>query len=71
MDILVDVGGTFDEKTRRFDHHQASFTGTFSSKHSVKLSSAGLVYKYYGKEVILELAKKHDCKIEENLDYVH
>ena len=37
----------------------------------MKLSSAGLVYKYYGKQVIQELEKKHKCSIGDNLDYVH
>lgn len=30
-DIAVDVGGAFDPATGRFDHHQASYTGTRSS----------------------------------------
>ena len=34
-DIVVDVGGVYDPYTRRFDHHQASYTGP--------LSSAGMV----------------------------
>lgn len=51
-DILVDVGGIFDEEKKRFDHHQGSFHGTFSADHTVRLSSAGLVYKYYGRRVL-------------------
>lgn len=34
-DIVVDVGGIFDVASRRFDHHQKSYTG--------ELSSAGMV----------------------------
>ncbi|MFT4978033.1 MAG: uncharacterized UPF0160 family protein [Myxococcota bacterium] len=34
-DIVFDVGGTFDPKIRRFDHHQHDYTGP--------LSSAGMV----------------------------
>jgi len=34
-DIVFDVGGRFDPEARRFDHHQASYTGP--------LSSAGMV----------------------------
>jgi uncharacterized UPF0160 family protein len=30
-DVVVDVGGTYDVTTQRFDHHQTSYTGQFSS----------------------------------------
>lgn len=30
-DVVVDVGGVFDPSLRRFDHHQASYTGDRSS----------------------------------------
>ena len=30
-DVVIDVGGVFDPDTRRFDHHQASYTGDRSS----------------------------------------
>ncbi len=30
-DVVVDVGGSFDPEARRFDHHQASYTGDRSS----------------------------------------
>lgn len=30
-DIVFDVGGIFDEETMRFDHHQSSYQGEFSS----------------------------------------
>ena len=45
--IVVDVGGTYDYSAGRFDHHQRSFTGTMTELgHDIKLSSAGLVYRY-------------------------
>lgn len=45
--IAVDVGGEYDPARHRYDHHQRSFTATFSPAHTVtKLSSAGLIYKY-------------------------
>lgn len=50
---------------KRFDHHQREFTGTMSSlkpelgpDFDIKLSSAGLVYCYYGEDVIKTLVKK-------------
>lgn len=46
-DIVYDVGGIFDPAKNRFDHHQRTFSESFSPKHTTKLSSAGLVYKYF------------------------
>jgi uncharacterized UPF0160 family protein len=46
------VGAVYDEATNRFDHHQREFTGVFGHGFSTKLSSAGLVYKHYGRQVI-------------------
>jgi uncharacterized UPF0160 family protein len=49
---VVDVGGVYDEGKQRFDHHQRGFTEVFGHGFETKLSSAGLVYKHFGKEVI-------------------
>ena len=59
-DIVVDVGAVFDAERQRFDHHQKTFTHTFNSldssyKYTTKLSSAGLVYFHFGKEIISTL----------------
>eukprot|EP00057_Strongylocentrotus_purpuratus_P025906 XP_011680380.1 PREDICTED: UPF0160 protein MYG1, mitochondrial [Strongylocentrotus purpuratus] len=56
-DIVVDVGGVFDPKRHRYDHHQRTFKDTMNSLSAempwtIKLSSAGLVYFHFGKEVI-------------------
>ena len=53
-DIIVDVGGKY-QPPKYFDHHQRGFDNTFDDKHNTKLSSAGLIFKHYGKEVISEL----------------
>jgi len=45
-DVVVDVGGVYDESKQRFDHHQRGFTQVFGHGFGTKLSSAGLVYKY-------------------------
>ncbi|EIW86682.1 metal-dependent protein hydrolase [Coniophora puteana RWD-64-598 SS2] len=47
-DIVVDVGAIYDEARQRFDHHQRGFTEVFGSGFSTKLSSAGLIYKFFG-----------------------
>jgi uncharacterized UPF0160 family protein len=51
-DVVVDVGGVYDSHRYRFDHHQRSFNETFSASHNIKLSSAGLVFKHFGRECI-------------------
>lgn len=72
-DIVVDVGAVYDPDTKRFDHHQRSFTHTFSSlnpqkKWNIRLSSAGLVYVHFGKQVLGELVKKITQKDEKTDD---
>lgn len=51
LDIVVDVGGVYDVQRNRFDHHMATFeeSWTNTAEDVTKLSSAGLVYKHYGK----------------------
>lgn len=50
-DIVVDVSGKYDGK-KYFDHHQREFFSTFNDEYKTKLSSAGLVYKHFGREII-------------------
>ncbi|KAI0322707.1 metal-dependent protein hydrolase [Amylostereum chailletii] len=51
-DIVVDVGAVYDEGKQRFDHHQRGFEEVFGHGFVTKLSSAGLVYKHFGREII-------------------
>ncbi|KAJ3761889.1 GAMM1 protein [Lentinula raphanica] len=51
-DIVVDVGAVYDESKQRFDHHQRGFEEVFGWGFNTKLSSAGLIYKHFGKEII-------------------
>lgn len=41
--------------TNRFDHHQRGFEEIFGHGFATKLSSAGLVYKHYGKQIVAAL----------------
>merc|ERR1719495_1651255 len=61
-DIIVDVGAEFNPAQNRFDHHQSSFNETFSPAHATKLSSAGLIYKYFGAEIILDILTSDTTK---------
>jgi len=51
-DIVVDVGAVYDESKQRFDHHQRGFTTVFGHGFNTKLSSAGLIYKHFGKKIV-------------------
>ncbi|KAA3675468.1 uncharacterized protein DEA37_0003724 [Paragonimus westermani] len=55
--VVVDVGGVFDPVTQRYDHHQRGFELTFKSffkdsEWDIKLSSAGLVYVHFGRQIL-------------------
>ncbi|KAK8858657.1 hypothetical protein IAR55_002886 [Kwoniella newhampshirensis] len=54
LDIVVDVGGVYSAEKHRYDHHQRGFSEVFGHGgfDKIKLSSAGLVYKHFGKEII-------------------
>jgi uncharacterized UPF0160 family protein len=45
-DIVVDVGGQYNEKDNRFDHHMRDFN--LHRDNGIKYSSFGLVFKKYG-----------------------
>ena len=54
LSLVCDVGAVYDAATHRYDHHQRSFNEYFSVAHESisKLSSAGLIYKHFGREII-------------------
>jgi len=51
-DVVIDVGATYDPTKNRFDHHQRGFDEVFGHGFVTKLSSAGLVYKHFGREIV-------------------
>uniref|UniRef100_A0AC34GA46 Uncharacterized protein n=1 Tax=Panagrolaimus sp. ES5 TaxID=591445 RepID=A0AC34GA46_9BILA len=54
--LILDVGGIYDPTKLRFDHHQREFKETMKSLKALdfdtKLSSAGLIYHYFGRRVL-------------------
>jgi len=50
--ILVDVGGIYNPSELKFDHHQPNCSETFSDKHSIPMSSLGMVWKHFGKNIL-------------------
>ena len=67
LDLIIDVGGEYNHQMRRYDHHQKGFSETFSDQHKTKLSSAGLVFKHYGEE-ILRNTLVHIFDVEQAID---
>lgn len=55
-DIIVDVSGKYDG-VKYFDHHQREFDGVLGNGFNTKLSSAGLVYKHFGHQVLASILK--------------
>ena len=51
-DIVIDVGAVYEPENNRFDHHQRGFEEIFGHGFVTKLSSAGLVYKHFGREIV-------------------
>jgi uncharacterized UPF0160 family protein len=56
-DFVVDVGGIWDPRAGRFDHHQKGFEGARAS--GVPYASAGLVWREYGARCVAALAHAH------------
>ncbi|KAM3717062.1 MYG1 protein [Dirofilaria immitis] len=54
--IVVDVGGEYNHAAMKYDHHQRDFSHTMNTlqimNFGTKLSSAGLIYAHFGKNVI-------------------
>lgn len=50
-DIVIDVGMVYDSNYDRFDHHQENCHEMFTT-NNIPMSSAGMVYKKYGKQFI-------------------
>lgn len=67
-DIVVDVGGVYDAKAGRFDHHQEGRAGT--RDNGIPYASFGLVWKEYGSELAGgdEEAKLLDEKLIMSID---
>ncbi len=70
-DFVVDVGGTWDAATGRFDHHQRGFTGARparlvdgQSQPGVGYASAGLVWAAHGADYVNAWAGLHQQPLD-------
>ncbi|XP_038608331.1 MYG1 exonuclease [Tachyglossus aculeatus] len=63
--VVVDVGGEYDPRSHRYDHHQRSFSESMASlwpgkPWKTRLSSAGLVYLHFGPRILAQLLGPQD-----------
>ena len=68
-DIVVDVGGTYDPGTQRFDHHQRDGSG--ERTNGIPYASIGLVWKHYGVQFCdgsIDVAEWIDKKVIQAID---
>lgn len=71
-DVVVDVGGEYNPSAHRYDHHQRGFCHTYKSDviekgirfKRTKLSSAGLVYRHFGSDIITSILKRNGLEPE-------
>jgi len=68
-DIIVDVGGKYDASALLFDHHQKGFTEVLD-QYETKLSSAGLIYKHFGREVIASVIQGTKTELPSHISEV-
>lgn len=61
--VVVDVGAVYNPETHRYDHHQRTFTDCLDG-FKTKLSSAGLVYKHFGRAIIENLLANSETTID-------
>lgn len=50
--VVIDIGKIYDPKQLRYDHHQTNFNEYYDKRSFTKMSSAGLIFKHYGKEIV-------------------
>lgn len=65
--IVIDVGGVYDQREKRFDHHQKSFEETFDKTSDIVLSSTGLIYKCYGMNILEKFCREKKLDVSEKL----
>ncbi|MBQ1373240.1 MYG1 family protein [Candidatus Saccharibacteria bacterium] len=66
--IVYDVGGEFDPARKRFDHHQKSFSEV--RPDGITYSSAGLIWREYGAEIVKKLGEAKGVDDEIALEVV-
>ncbi|OHA18941.1 MAG: hypothetical protein A2836_03420 [Candidatus Taylorbacteria bacterium RIFCSPHIGHO2_01_FULL_45_63] len=67
-DIVLDVGGEYDEKRNRFDHHQTGGAG--ERQNGIPYASFGLIWKHFGEKLVGDsgVARMIDEKLVQPID---
>lgn len=68
-DAVCDVGGVFDPKAMRFDHHQKDCKELFLESH-IPLASCGMVYREFMREINKALLAANGRNVDKHIDYV-
>jgi uncharacterized UPF0160 family protein len=68
-EYVVDVGCIFSANAERYDHHQMEFNETFNDQKKTKLSSCGLIYRQFGKDIIKEHLLNVDKTVKSFTDH--
>ncbi|MFH0755376.1 MAG: MYG1 family protein [bacterium] len=68
MDYLLDIGGKYNPKKNKFDHHQENWNK--KRKNGIPYATSGLLWKEYGKKITNsnEIAQKIDESIIQTID---
>ncbi|EKE38226.1 hypothetical protein ENUP19_0100G0014 [Entamoeba nuttalli] len=61
--LVFDIGGVYDHKIKRYDHHQRGFKETFSPAHNILLCGCGLLFKHYGNEIVKNIIEEYQHEI--------
>lgn len=64
--IIIDVGQIYDKTLRKYDHHQASFHETFFDNSPIIMSSAGLIYKNYGMQLLKKFCRNNHMSFSDD-----
>lgn len=69
-DYVLDVGGVYDHRTQRYDHHQPEGAG--ARENGIPYATAGLIWLHYGKKLIKseELWNIIDAKLVQPIDAI-
>jgi uncharacterized UPF0160 family protein len=55
--VVFDVGEKYEPENNLFDHHQVNCNEFFNEKFDIPMSSAGMVYKKFGKKLIKKIVE--------------
>lgn len=72
-DVLVDIGLEYNHELLKYDHHQKDFNekwiGEDGKESDITLSSAGLVWRHYGSEIIEMYLSDNSEEFDEGFNY--